>query len=291
MNSLAANTLPFAIITGTGATELKDWVDGFEEERAENRFGSAWLQRCRKGRLVFWHVNRHCASKPIAEQAYRLAHLITGREAYVLALAERGVRSALALSCVGAADRNLEVGSVVIPGQYLTPPFCALSFSDSMPDEAGPEFYREWPRPFNPGLNRLFYDRCLGLGLRSQLNGTLEIVRGPQFETMADMDDKRQRGVTIVGMATALPECALAGELGIAYSGAFLVTDHPDRPTTQADVEAVSRQYSPKLFQAAVEVIRSLSGSFGQPIPDASTPVAGLREKFGLPQFVSTPQR
>lgn len=276
------SVLSFAIITGTGATELHDWVDSAEEERAENRFGVVWLQRCQKDGQSFWHVNRHCASQPPDARSYRLAHLIDYREAYLLALAERGVTAILGLSCVGAADRNLEVGSVVIPGQYLTPPFGTLSFSDSMPNEAGPEFYREWPRPFNGELNRMFYEQCLGLRLRAQLNGVLDIIRGPQLETQADMDDKRARGVTIVGMATALPECALAGELGLPYSAAFLVTDQPDRPTTQAEIERVSAEFSPKIFQAAVGVVDQIHAGFVERLSDMPTPVAGLREKLGL---------
>lgn len=282
MNAPASEALSFAIITGTGATELHDWVDEFEEERTENRFGLVWLQRCRKDNLFFWHVNRHCASQPPNARNYRLAHLIDYREAYLLALAQRGVRAILGLSCVGAVAENLTVGSVVMPGQYLTPPFSRLSFSDLMSNEAGPEFYREWPRPFNGRLNQLLYEQCHDLGLLAQLNGTLEIVRGPQFETLADVEDKRKRGVSIVGMATALPECSLSGELGIAYGGAFLVTDHPDKPTLQSEVEAVSARVSPKIFQAAVNVIARYGCRITDQIPDAPTPVAGLREKLGL---------
>ncbi len=277
--------LPYAISTGTGATDLGNWVDDYEELMVETRFGTVYIQKCRKGGATFWHINRHCATRPLEENAYRLAHLIqhSTRCAYILALGLNGVKRIQAISCVGSAEQDVMIKDVVFPDQYLTPTFCPLSFSDLMPDESGPEFYREWLHPFNQLQRTTFAKKCREAGLTIHENGLLDIVPGPQFETIADMRDKRERKVTIVGMATALPESPLAGELGISHQPACISTDHPDQGATQSDIEAVAREISPAVFQAAFESLLTIHEEDNHLLIDSVPPVEGLRKRLGLP--------
>ncbi|MDD5342486.1 MAG: hypothetical protein PHI73_04095 [Patescibacteria group bacterium] len=276
--------LPYAIITGTGATDLGGWVNDYEDIRVETRFGTVWIQRCRINDQVFWHVNRHCATQPLDKGAYRLAHLIehSTRCAYILALAQQGVNRILAISCVGSAAAGVRIKDVVLPDNYLTPIFCPLSFSDLMPDEAGPEFYREWRHPFDRVQRTVFARECTTLGLSVHDDGLLDIIPGPQFETDADMDDKRSRRIMIVGMATALPESPLAGELGIPYQPACIVTDHPDKRASQPEIVAIAREISPRVFEAAYKTLLRFRQEGDSPVRDAPEPVVGLRQKLGL---------
>lgn len=276
--------LPYAVTTGTGATALANWVDDYDEIKVKTQFGTVFIQRCRKEGIKFWHVNRHCATRRIKENAYRLAHLIkhSTRASYILALATQGVKRMQAISCVGTARSAIDIRHIVLPNNYLTPTWCKLSFSDLMPDEAGPEFYREWQTPFDALQRRIYAEQCRGLGLTVHDSGILDIVPGPQLETDADMTLKRSQGVSIVGMATALPESPLAGELGIFHQPACIVTDFPDKPTTQAEIEAVARELSPIVFQAAFNSLQELQREDGILVTTEVKPVAGLREKLGL---------
>lgn len=276
--------LPYAITTGTGATDLARWVNDYRDIKVETRFGTVWIQRCRINDQVFWHVNRHCATQPLEEQAYRLAHLIEHwmRCAYILALAQQGVKRILGISCVGSAFSSFRIRDVVLPNQYITPTFCPLSFSNLMSEEAGPEFYREWKEPFNRSLRLLFTQMCRNQQLRVHDSGLLDIIPGPQFETRADGNDKRRRNFAILGMATALPENPLAGELGIPYQPACIVTDHPDEHASQPEIVAIAQEISPRVFLAAYKVFLRLSQEGDTPVSDAPEPVAGLRQKLGL---------
>jgi 5'-methylthioadenosine phosphorylase len=54
--------------------------------------------------------------------------------------------------------------------------------------------------------------------------GTLVVVNGPRFSTRAESLEFQSHGWSIIGM-TAMPEAALARELGLCYTTLALVTD------------------------------------------------------------------
>ncbi len=54
--------------------------------------------------------------------------------------------------------------------------------------------------------------------------GTYGVTQGPRLETAAEIDRLERDGCDIVGM-TAMPEAALARELGIAYAVCALVVN------------------------------------------------------------------
>ncbi len=276
--------LPYAVITGTGATDLASWVDNFENIKVDTRFGVVYVQRCQIGVYSFWHVNRHCATRPIEENAYRLAHLIkhSARCGYILALALQAVKRILAISCVGGVSNDINVKDIVLPHSYLTPQFCPLSFSDLMPEKSGSEFYREWPAPFDETQRRVFEALIRQEGLPVFGQGLLEIIQGPMFETIEDMADKRHRGIDIVGMATTLPEAPLAGELGIPHQPACIITDHPDKRALQSEIETIAHEITPRLFKAAFNALVHFSDEADRPPAKAPVPVQGLRERLGL---------
>ncbi len=54
--------------------------------------------------------------------------------------------------------------------------------------------------------------------------GVLVVINGPRFSTRAESLEYQARGWSIIGM-TAMPEAALARELGLCYTTLALVTD------------------------------------------------------------------
>ena len=55
-------------------------------------------------------------------------------------------------------------------------------------------------------------------------DGVYGCTQGPRFETAAEIHRMERDGCTVVGM-TAMPEAALARELGLPYAGVCLVVN------------------------------------------------------------------
>jgi len=93
--------------------------------------------------------------------------------------------------------------------------------------------------------------------------GTLVVMEGPQFSTLAESEENRRRGHDLIGM-TALPEAKLAREAEIAYATLALVTDydcwHPnhDAVTVEAVVKVLLANAA--LAQAIVRGLIPLIG-------------------------------
>jgi len=75
----------------------------------------------------------------------------------------------------------------------------------------------EFTLPFDPAGRQRLIDCAGELDLDFQPAGTYGVTQGPRLETAAEIDRMERDGCDIVGM-TAMPEAALARELGLAYA-------------------------------------------------------------------------
>jgi len=74
----------------------------------------------------------------------------------------------------------------------------------------------DFTAPFDSAGRRHLIDCAAGLGLDFIPTGVYGVTQGPRLETAAEIDRMARDGCDIVGM-TAMPEAALARELGLAY--------------------------------------------------------------------------
>lgn len=170
-----------------------------------------------------------------------------------------GVRYLIAVSAVGSLREDYAPGHVVIPDQIYDRTKgnrAATFFGDGIVAHIG------FDKPFCPILSDRLYKSAKQAGAILHRGGALVVMEGPQFSTIAESEENRSRGHSLIGMTT-LPEAKLAREAEMAYAVLAMVTDydvwHPEHDTVT--VEAVVRvlqanaQLAQRIVRAAVEAI------------------------------------
>jgi 5'-methylthioadenosine phosphorylase len=180
------------------------------------------------------------------------------------ALRSLGVRQVLTGSAVGSLLPGLGPGHLVLPDQLIDRTWGRPhTFSDADNGVA----HLSFADPYCP-IGRAGAVRAAGtasLELRS--TGTLVVINGPRFSTRAESLEHRRSGATIIGM-TAMPEAALARELGLCLTAVCLVTDHDagveaGSGVTHAEVLATFAANLPKLRDLLTATLAELPGEQG----------------------------
>jgi len=142
--------------------------------------------------------------------------------ANIWAMKSLGVTHLLSVSAVGSLREELAPRDVVIPDQLLdrTKGVRPASFFGQ-----GLVVHIAFAQPYCPELCRIAYDAAIESGATVHDGGTMVVMEGPQFSTMAESHFYRQIGGDIIGM-TALPEAKLAREAEICYATVAMVTDY-----------------------------------------------------------------
>ena len=129
-------------------------------------------------------------------------------------LHQHGVRCCLAINSVGAIAPGFEPGALAIPDQLIDYTWGREhSFYDGSNDELD---HVEFAEPFDPVLRGRIAAAAQAIGC-SVRAGVCGVTQGPRLETAAEISRLARDGCDMVGM-TAMPEAALARELGIAYA-------------------------------------------------------------------------
>jgi 5'-methylthioinosine phosphorylase len=133
--------------------------------------------------------------------------------ANISALEQRGVRTCVGINTVGAIDAGLVPGELAVPDQLIDYTHGRVAtFSGS----GGPVRHIEFTEPFAPLLRGRVAAAVADCGFAVRA-GTYGVTQGPRLETAAEIDRLARDGCAMVGM-TAMPEAALARELGIDYA-------------------------------------------------------------------------
>ncbi len=129
------------------------------------------------------------------------------------ALEQRGVRICVGVNTVGAIDTGLLPGELAVPDQLIDYTHGRVStFSGG----GVPVRHVELAEPFSPVLRGRVAAAVADCGFAVRA-GTYGVTQGPRLETAAEIDRLARDGCAMVGM-TAMPEAALARELGIDYA-------------------------------------------------------------------------
>lgn len=128
-------------------------------------------------------------------------------------LKELGAQRVLAVYTVGAIDGELPLGSLALPEQIVDYTWGRpQAFSDSALG------HFDFTHPFDQELRMALAVEAERLGMGLALGGIYGCTQGPRLETAAEIDRMERDGCTLVGM-TAMPEAALARELGLPLAG------------------------------------------------------------------------
>lgn len=204
------------IIGGSGLTTLPG-LRVIEQIQLETPFGepSAPLMKGElNGRsLVF--LPRHGEHHTIAP------HLINYR-ANIWALHHLGVREIIAVAAVGGISKSMLPGVLALPDQIID---YTWGRDNSLFSETfSADKHIDFTEPYDAGLRQRMMKVAAKIKLPLVDGGTYAVTQGPRLETAAEIRRLANDGADMVGM-TAMPEAAIARELGVAYVGIAVVAN------------------------------------------------------------------
>lgn len=242
----------FGIIGGTAMTSLATSeieVTRSDEIVVETQYGNVPLLCVQSGSNELFFVERHHGDGTTPPHSIN-------HHANIMALANAGVESILAICSVGTIPSDFPPGSVGYATQYIDFTGVESTFSN---DDAK---FTSMTKPFDESMNSVLDSVLSKLQPNLKLGRTYWLAHGPHFETTAEINAIEKLGGEVVGM-TMPRECKLAAELGIPYA-AILVSSNwaagrePGNSSKDLNHEEVSSTAESKLGPV-IECIKALT--------------------------------
>ncbi|MBT8088220.1 MAG: S-methyl-5'-thioinosine phosphorylase [Gammaproteobacteria bacterium] len=164
-------------------------------------------------------------------------HAINYR-ANLAAIKEAGARSIIALNTVGVVTNIREPGEIGVPDQLID--YTWGREQTIFDGSGGVVEHIDLTQPFTAALRKLLLEAARAAGIDCHDGGVYAATQGPRLETAAEVDRLERDGADYIGM-TAMPEAALARELGLEYASIAMIVNRAagrgDRPIHD-DVES-----------------------------------------------------
>lgn len=189
------------------------------------------------------------AGVPVVVIAGRV-HTYEGYSAAEVAFAVRvaaqlGCGALVATNAAGGLDPELDPGDLMVISDHV-------NFLGDNPLAGAPAFV-DMTDAYDPGLRaaaaRVAADR--GMPVRE---GVYIAVRGPSYETRAEVAAFRSWGADAVGMST-VPEAIAARAHGLKVAAVSVITNRCGEPTTHQEVLAVTERARPHLRNLILEIL------------------------------------
>ena len=234
----------FGILGGTGFGELAA-LRNTESERVETRFGSAYLEAGLLANQQVIFMPRH--GNPAVHPPHRVNY-----RANIQALKQMGVSHILAVTAVGSAAPELEVGDFVVPDQIID--YTSGREHTCFDQEIE---HIDFTYPYDEILRQQIINAATATeGVNCISSGTYGCTNGPRLETAAEVQRLHRDGCTIIGM-TAMPEAALAREVGLPYAGLSVVVNKGAGLAGELDLAVISSSLA-KSMAKVVTVIEAV---------------------------------
>lgn len=187
-------------------------------------------------------------------------HLIPYRS-NVYAMKQLGVKKIIATSASGSLRADIKPGDFVVCDQFVDRTW---GRKDTYFD--GPEVrHISSAHPYSDELRELVISTGKKLGYTIHEKGTVVVVQGPRFSTVAESRWFSKMGWDVINM-TQYPECYLAKELDISYSNIALITDYDAGlegndnilPVREEDVIKVFEDNNDRVKSLIYEVIKNI---------------------------------
>jgi len=220
----------YAVVIGSGFPSLQGEGAGRE---VATRFGdpSAPIHKLTLESCSVFSIARHGDDHSIPP------HAINYR-ANLAALKEIGAENVIALNTVGVVSNVRQPGQLAVPDQIIDYTWGREHTIHDGTD--GIVEHIEFTEPFSKELRAELVGAARMAGVDCHDGGVYAATQGPRLETAAEVDRLERDGADYVGM-TAMPEAAIAFELGLNYACLALVVNKAagrgDRPIHE-DVES-----------------------------------------------------
>lgn len=182
-------------------------------------------------------------------------------KANLAALKEIGVKTIIATSTAGSLKQKIRPNDFVICDQFVD--------RTKKRDDTffhGPKVaHIEAAYPYCSELRKLAALQAKKLKYRAHPKGTVVIIEGPRFATVAESISYSKMGCDLINM-TQYPEVVLAAEQGICYLNISLVTDYDAgiyagkkvKPVSVEEVFTNFKKNTAKLKKLISEIIKNL---------------------------------
>ena len=186
-------------------------------------------------------------------------HLYEGHDVHVPALLPRvaralGAPTIVLTAAVGAVVPGLAAGTVVVLRDHLNLmgaiPLTGWRFPDGSPA------FVNATAVYDADLRRLTLERATELGIDAT-EGVYGAMRGPAFETPAEIEMLSRLGATVVGMSM-VPESLPAHALGMRVLGICSLTNALGDHVTHEDVLRVSSRTAADIGRLLVDLMPRL---------------------------------
>lgn len=176
------------------------------------------------GPLTFGHIG----GRPIAFLArHGYGHTIPPHEvnycANMWALKEQKITSVVSVASVGAIDKAFAPGSLVLPDQIIDYTWGRRATFFEGP--GAKVTHIDFTDPYTAELRRKILAAARACGKSISDGAVYAATQGPRLETAAEINRLERDGASLVGM-TAMPEAALARELGLEYATIAVVANY-----------------------------------------------------------------
>lgn len=231
--------MSYAVIGGSGLYRF-DGLEIIEQKKVTTPFGepsdALTIGQFKNQKLVF--LPRH------GSQHHLPPHKVNYR-ANLYALKSIGVTRILAVNAVGGVTTDLQAGDIVIPDQLIDYTYGREhTFSDGTDNVvvSGRVEHIDFTEPFDAALRKQILAAAASIPLPVISQGVYGCTQGPRLESAAEITRLSRDGCSLVGM-TAMPEAALARELGLSYASIAIVANLAaglsEVPLTVEDIHAV----------------------------------------------------
>jgi len=182
-------------------------------------------------------------------------------KANIAALKEIGVQIIIAPSAVGSLKEKIKPGDFVICDQFID----RTKYREHTFFHGPKVAHIEMAYPYCEDLRKTAVALAKKLGFRAHAKGTVAVVEGPRFSTVAESIFYSKMGCDVINM-TQYPEVALAAEQGICYLNISLVTDYDAgiyagkkvKPVSVEEVFTNFKKNTAKLKKLISEIIKNL---------------------------------
>lgn len=179
-------------------------------------------------------------------------HMINYR-ANVWAMKALGVENLLGPCASGSLQADVAPGDFVICDQFVDR---TKGRMDTYYD--GPlTTHIAMAEPYCPELRKIAIEAAKELGIVVHEEGTVVVIQGPRFSTIAESRWFTSMGWEVINM-TQYPECYLARELGMSYAMIALITDYDVGLEGDPSITPVTHEEVIKVFTENNDKLRNL---------------------------------
>jgi 5'-methylthioadenosine phosphorylase len=238
------------IIGGSGVYDMPGI-----EDAAWRKVASPWGEPSDEARIGRFG-DLPVAFLPRHGRGHRFSPSDINYRANIDALKRLGVTDIVSISAVGSLREELAPGTFVAVDQFIDRTFARPNSFFG----AGCVAHVSMAHPVAPLVAERLARAAEAAGIPCGRGGTLVVMEGPQFSTLAESRLYRAWGADLIGM-TAMPEAKLAREAEISYATLAMVTDydswHPDHD--RVDVASVIRVLNQNRDRAQALLARFLA--------------------------------